>query len=48
MHMLPGYGQPRNISEAIVDMIYPETKKDSDNNGISKIKVYGSIKYEKV
>ena len=43
MHMLPGYGQPRNISEAIVDMIYPETKKYSDNNGISKIKVYKEI-----
>lgn len=40
MHMLPGYGESRNISEAIADMIFPETKKESDNAGISKIKVY--------
>lgn len=40
MHMLPGYGEPRNISEAITDMIYPETREDRETNGISKIKVY--------
>ena len=40
MHMLPGYGESRNISEAIADMIYPETKTELDNNGISKIRVY--------
>ena len=40
MHMLPGYGESRNISEAIADMIYPETSEDREINGISKIKVY--------
>lgn len=39
MHMLPGYGNRRNISEAIVDMIFPETQEDTEI-GISKIKVY--------
>lgn len=40
MHMLPGYGESRNISEAIADLIYPETKIELDNHGISKIRVY--------
>ena len=40
MHMLPGYGESRNISEAIADMIFPETKKEPNSNGISKIMVY--------
>lgn len=40
MHMLPGIGEARNISEAIADLIYPETKNNLDDQGISKIKVY--------
>lgn len=40
MHMLPGYGEARNISEPIADMIFPETKNGPNNTGISKIKVY--------
>ena len=40
MHMLPGYGESRNISEAISDMIFPETRKEPENKGISKIMVY--------
>lgn len=40
MHMLPGYGEPRNISEAIADLIYPETKTEINNKEIQKIRVY--------
>ena len=42
MHMLPGYGEARNISEAIVDMMYPETKTSNLENEmtISRIKAY--------
>lgn len=39
MHMLPGEGDPRNISEAIADMIFPETREEKEQ-GISKIKIY--------
>lgn len=40
MHMLPGYGEPRNISEAIVDLIYPETNLEKNKEQIEKIRVY--------
>ncbi|HAB67309.1 MAG TPA: hypothetical protein DCE23_08080 [Firmicutes bacterium] len=45
MHMLPGYGESRNISEAIADMIYPETREEN-KEGISKIKIYKKMEYK--
>ncbi len=32
MHIMPGFGKPRNISRIIVDMMFPETKEELNNN----------------
>ncbi|MBP5684035.1 MAG: hypothetical protein J6X02_02110, partial [Bacilli bacterium] len=36
MHFRPAIGKSQNIAKYMVDLIFPETKKKSDDNGIQK------------
>ena len=45
MHIMPCFGKSRNISQAIVDMMFPETKENLYQNGVTKKKsIKGVIK----